>query len=180
VKRPVLVAFWMLVLCGVFLTTVAAGGVGAPRRGRGGETAPDFTLPAVAGGDVSLHSLRGQPVLINFWATWCPDCKVEMPEIARLRSAVGGQVAILGVDEGEPAPVVSDFLSRTSYGWTFLLDQSGAVAGAYGVHALPTSLFLDASGVVRQSYVGPMSLGQMRAFLREAEREPGQAPGRAG
>jgi len=167
-KRPAAIAFWLLALLGVFLSaaTGAASGAGAPGVGL---TAPVFTLATAGGRMVSLAGLRGKPVLINFWATWCPDCRLEMPEIARFQQIEAGRVTVLGVDEREPAAIVQDFVRRGGFGWTFLLDGQGVVGMAYDVQALPTSVFVDASGVIRQKYVGPMTLGQMKAFLREAQ-----------
>lgn len=166
-KRPAAIVFWLLALLGVFLSAASSGA--APPSSGVGLAAPAFTLSTPGGLQVSLASLRGKPVLINFWATWCPDCRLEMPDIARFARLEAGRVTVLGVDEREPAPLVSSFVGRAGYAWTFLLDGQGLAGVAYGVQALPTSVFVDAAGRIRQRYVGPMSLGQMRAFLREAE-----------
>ena len=168
-KRPAVWLFALLALAGVFFSTAAGrrrgllGGSGAV-----GLRAPAFTLPSLASGPVSLRSLRGRPVLLNFWATWCPNCKVELPVLARFARLEGNRVHIVGIDEREPASLVAPFVASHGYPWTFLLDRSGNVGDAYGVTALPTSFFLNAAGSVRQRYTGPMSLGQMKAFLREA------------
>lgn len=167
-KRPAALAFWLLVLCGVFFSAARAAGAGQRVR-QTGTAAPNFTLPTPAGQSVTLRSLAGTPVMLNFWATWCPNCRAEMSQIAAFRRQEAGHVVVLGIDEQEPAPIVADFVARGGYGWTFLLDSGGAVAAAYDVQALPTSIFLDPHGVIRQRYVGPLTLGQMRAFLREAQ-----------
>ncbi len=166
-KRPAAIAFWLLALLAVF-QSAARTGVASGAQGVG-LAAPVFTLTTPGGRRVSLAASLGRPVLINFWATWCPDCRLEMPEIARFQKLEAGHVTVLGVDEREPGPIVADFVRRAGFGWTFLLDGSGTVGMAYNVQALPTSFFLDAAGVIRQKYVGPMTLGQMKAFLREAQ-----------
>ena len=172
-KRPFLLAFVVLVLAGTFFSLAAIGprqaGNGLLARPMMGFPAPGFTLQSLSGQEVSLHSLRGGPVLINFWATWCVACREEMPRIQRFHEMEGDKVAILGVDLREPAPTVQSYVQHGGYTWTFLLDSTGAVTNTYNIRFVPTSFFLDARGVIRQVYTGPMNLGQMESFLREAE-----------
>lgn len=172
-KRPAAIAFMLLALVGTFLSVAAAGPPGSAgqllARPMLGFAAPAFTLDSIAGKPVSLAELRGKPVLVNFWATWCPPCREEMPRLEELQQTSGGSVTILGVDLQEPRSVVQAFVSARGFTWTFLLDPQGAVAAKYGVRVLPTSFFLDRRGIVRQIYTGPMTLGQMRSFLRQAE-----------
>lgn len=172
-KRPFLLAFGLLILVGTFFSVAAAGprqaGNGLLARPMMGFPAPAYTLMSLSGQRVSLQSLRGGPVLINFWATWCVACKAEMPQIQRFHELEGGKVTILGVDMREPAQTVRSYVQAGGFTWTFLLDQSGAVTNAYNIRFVPTSFFLDARGVIRQVYTGPMNLGQMESFLRQAE-----------
>lgn len=172
-KRPAAVAFLVLAVVGAFLSlaaTQAPSGTGpTAARPFPGFAAPAFTLRSLAGKPVSLASLRGKPVLLNFWASWCPPCREEMPRIEQLQQAEGERVAIVGVDFREPAAVVQAFVARHGFTWTFLLDGEGSVTGAYDVRSFPTSFFLDQHGVIRQVYTGPMNLGQMRSFLRQTE-----------
>lgn len=172
-KRPFLLGFAVLVLAGTFFSLAALGprrtGNGLLARPMMGFPAPSFTLRSLSGQRVSLHSLRGGPVLINFWATWCVACRAEMPQLQKFHEREGDQVTILGVDMREPAPTVQSYVQAGGYTWTFLLDSTGAVANAYHIRYVPTSFFLDARGVIRQVYTGPMDLGQMESFLREAE-----------
>ncbi len=171
-KRPLRVAFALLLLAGAFFSLAAAGprpdGKGLPARPLAGFPAPAFTLTTSSGRAVSLAQLRGRAVLINFWATWCVACKAEMPQLERFHRLEGSRVAILGVDMREPARTVRPYVRAAGYTWTFLLDRSGAVSDTYGIHYVPTSFFVDARGVVRQVYTGPMNLGQMESFLRSA------------
>lgn len=172
-KRPAAAMFMILAVVGAFLSIAAAQP--APSAGRGltratiGFTAPPFALTSIDGKRVSLANLHGKPVLVNFWASWCPPCREEMPRIQELHATAGDNVAILGVDLHEPRSVVQAFVTARGFTWTFLLDPQGSVASTYGVRVLPTSFFLDPNGVIRQVYTGPMTLGQMRSFLHQTE-----------
>jgi cytochrome c biogenesis protein CcmG/thiol:disulfide interchange protein DsbE len=121
-----------------------------------GFLAPDFTLAAVDGDDIQLSSLRGRPVILNFWATWCSPCRAEMPELEAVwqRYQADGLVMI-GVDQGEDAATVAQF-ARGVVETTFplLLDTNQAVGRAYGVRALPTTVFIDAEGRIQDVRIG--------------------------
>ena len=172
-KRPFLLAFGLLLLAGTFFSLAALGprqaGNGLLARPMMGFPAAVFTLQSLSGQQVSLQSFRGGLVLINFWATWCVACRAEMPQIEKFHELEGDKVAILGVDMHEPAQTVQSSVQAGGYTWTFLLDATGAGTNAYNIRFVPTSFFLDARGVIRQVYTGPMNLGQMESFLREAE-----------
>ena len=173
-KRPA--ALWLLacLLAGAFFSARS----GVARAGRlpawraVGFRAPGFTLPQARGG-LRLAALRGRPVLLNFWASWCIECRREMPVLERFHRAEGARLTIVGIDVRESPAVALAYTRPRGFGWTFAFDRSGAVADAYGVHFYPTSFFLDRTGVIRATYTGAMSLRQMRVFLRLA-----RAPGR--
>jgi cytochrome c biogenesis protein CcmG/thiol:disulfide interchange protein DsbE len=173
VKRPAGLAFVVLLLASVFLT-VAAGRPGGATATPGlpgpavGRVAPAFSLTALGGGTASLAGARGTPVLLNFWATWCTECRAELPALQSLHAALGSQLALLGVDVQEPQTLVQPFVQQYGVSWPVLLDTHADVASAYDVHYLPTSFFIDRAGVIRRIYTGPLTVGQMRAFLRDA------------
>lgn len=135
------------------------GQPGEPRPGavRVGSLAPSFQARDLAGATVSLDDYRGRVVVLNFWATWCPPCRVEMPELEAYQAEVGGRLAILGIDMGEPPEAIRPFVRE--YGVTFpiLLDESGAIAATYSVTGLPTSVILDRAGFIRERVVGAMT-----------------------
>jgi peroxiredoxin len=124
---------------------------------RVGDTAPVFQTVDLAGRAVSLHDYRGRVVVLNFWATWCPPCRVEMPELDAYQAEMGDRIAILGVDMGEPPGAIAPFVRQYGLRFPILLDESGAIAASYGVTGLPTSLILDRSGVVRERVTGAMT-----------------------
>ena len=122
-----------------------------------GDAAPAFQATDLAGATVALDDFRGRVIVVNFWATWCPPCRVELPELDAYQAEMGGQVVVLGVDTGEPPATVEPFVGQHGLRFPILLDGDGAIAAAYGVVGLPTSLIVDRSGVVRERVTGPMT-----------------------
>ncbi len=132
-----------------------------------GSQVPDFELKDPSGGTLRLSSLRGEVVVLHFWATWCPHCLAEMPVLAEAaRDPAFRGVRILAVNLGEPAKVVSRYLRSHSLDLPVLLDSRGKVAAAYGVVGLPVSLIVDASGkLVRQISMGSLSRDELAGSL---------------
>lgn len=145
-------------------TQVAAPSVGSP--------APSFRLETTEGTWVDLADLRGQVVLVNLWASWCPPCRAEMPAIQAAYDQYAAEgFVVLAVNQGEPAPVAAGFMREHQLSFTALLDQYGSVSHAYQVSALPASFFIDRNGVIRSIYKGPIShrviAGTVEALLAE-------------
>ncbi len=129
--------------------------------------APDFTLADLSGAAVSLADLRGRPVLINFWATWCGPCRIEMPAIQRRYETYQAQgFSVLAVDAGEPAADVSAFVQEYQLTFTILLDPALKVNDLYRVRGYPTSYFVDRAGYVRALHIGSMSERQLDGYLK--------------
>lgn len=124
---------------------------------REGEPAPSFYLPNREHGAVGLERLRGEVVLLNFWATWCPPCVTEMPSLGRLQTRFEGQkfkVLAVSVDE-DGWPAVDRFLKKYPVNLTILLDVRGDIAARYGTNRLPESFLIDQKGTVVKKYLGP-------------------------
>lgn len=115
-----------------------------------GFLAPDFTLTTLAGETVTLSELRGKPVVLNFWATWCPPCRAELPHFQAAHEAHGDEVAILAVDERESPQQVAGFARQLGLTFPIPLDTDGRIGVEYRVRALPTTYFIDADGVIRR------------------------------
>ncbi len=127
-----------------------------------GAIPPDFSLFNLSGEEVSLSNFSGQPVVINFWATWCAPCRVEMPAIqSRFLKFADQGLVVLAVDFDEPADIVADF--RDEFGLTFeiLLDPGAEVQQLYRNRTYPTTFFIDPDGVIQVQHFGPMTEGQM-------------------
>ena len=114
-----------------------------------------FTLSDTDGNKVSLDALlsENKAVLVNFWATWCPPCREEIPDLIRLQKEYGGKgFTIVGVDVGESAKRVSAFGTKNGMNYPLLLDTDNRVAESFSVVGIPTSLLIDKEGKILQEY----------------------------
>ncbi len=155
------VAAGPLTLSSLDASSPAAASAGAatdPAVGAGvGRIAPDFTLPALDGSEFRLSALRGKPVVLNFWATWCGPCQNELPAIQKAAEHFGDDVVFVGVDQGEKAEVVQSFVDKLGLTFTIPMDADGAIGYNYGVQGLPTTFFIDRNGVVQSLWMGEMN-----------------------
>lgn len=119
-----------------------------------GSTPPDFTLTALDGKKYHLADLKGHPVWLNFWATWCPWCKEELPGIEDINRKMGDKILILGIDEQESVSTIQSNLQSLGINYPVVLDPTGEVGKAYGVQGLPGSVFINAQGKVTGVYPG--------------------------
>jgi peroxiredoxin len=132
--------------------------------------APDFTLPDLNGTQVSLSQFRGQPVVVNFWATWCPPCREEIPRLADAYQREKDGVVFIAISD-EPADVVGSFVKKNAIPYVNLLDSDDRVSTAYGIRALPTTLFISRDGEIEVYYTGGMSARIIEEGLRRI-KEP--------
>jgi peroxiredoxin len=155
-----------------------SGGEVGPQPGL---MAPEIDLPTLDGEQVKLSDLRGQPVVINFWATWCPPCKAEMPALAAAAERYSERVTFLAVDVGESAEAVEAFLETLDAAPTILLDEGGLTTGnQYMVRGLPSTYFVDSDGRVRAVHVGPLTEPQIDEYLAPILPEGDEATGEPG
>ena len=129
-----------------------------------GYPAPNWTLNDPQGQPVNLKDFRGKPVLVNFWAVWCPPCRAEMPLLDRL-AREQDDVAVVAVDVGDSAEAVTACLGQNGLSLPVALDAQGTVASRYHVQGLPTTFFLDAQGVVQHIHIGALDEGALRQGL---------------
>jgi thiol-disulfide isomerase/thioredoxin len=144
-----------------------------------GKRAPNFTLEDLSGKKVSLASFKGRPLIVDFWATWCGPCKVEIPWFEKLHDQYSSQgLEILGVstddlDRDDPAKLftekrdISDFVTKMHMNYPILLGAD-AVEDLYGIDAMPTTFFIDRNGKVVASTVGLTPRAEIEADLRKA------------
>ena len=134
-----------------------------------GNLAPDFELRTLDGQAIKLSSLRGKKVILNMWATWCPPCRLEMPDMEKFYAKHKNEgIEILAVNltkaeksRGDVPKFIKDF------GITFpvVLDENSEVAQMYQVVSIPTSYIIDSQGVIQQKIVGPMTYEMMQELL---------------
>jgi thiol-disulfide isomerase/thioredoxin len=131
-----------------------------------GTSAFNFTLADLDGNDVSLNDFRGQPVFINFWASWCGPCRDEMPDMEEVyQKYKDAGLVILGVNIEEAEADVRQFVLEGGYSWTFLLDSEAQVADLYDVNGIPSSFFIDKDGIIRDAHRGTLSVSRMETKL---------------
>ena len=133
-----------------------------------GKPAPGFSLVDLQGRSVDLAELRGLPVVLNFWATWCQPCIVEHPVLVRTAERWQGRAHFLGVIYHDETRKIERFIAqRGSWGRT-LVDPDSRVALRYGVYGAPETFIIDPAGVVREKVAGAMSMSQLERLLSEA------------
>ncbi len=125
-----------------------------------GHMAPDFTLETAVSPVAQSHTLSqyiGQPVVLNFWATWCAPCRIEMPHLQEASETYNGRVAFLGVNDGESLSLITEFAEEFNLTYPLLLDNGRAVNVLYNVRSLPTTLFIHADGTVAEVIIGTIN-----------------------
>ena len=123
-----------------------------------GNLAPDFQLSNLEGQSISLSDFRGSPVLINFWATWCPPCREEMPFIQEIYEEwLDKRLVLLAVDIGESPDTVESFMQSYNLSFPVLLDTNQDVALEYNIRYIPTTFLIDEDGIIQVVKVGAFS-----------------------
>jgi peroxiredoxin len=146
----------------VALPTVAQDPSGRPPSADVGRVAPDFLLQTPDGGQLRFSDLRGRPVLVNFWASWCAPCRQELPEIVKAYDTHKAQgLVVLAVDLQENDDAVKSFASEFGMTFPIVIDRTGSVASSWRIggpiQGIPSSYFVDAQGVVQARFYGPMT-----------------------
>jgi len=125
---------------------------------REGESAPDFTLTGLSGEKVRLSDFRGKVILLNFWASWCPPCREEIPALVSLEKAMAGKdfrMLAVAIDKGGRDAIV-EFFRRQGVTLPVLLDSDGSVGKTYGITGVPETFVIDKKGTIRKKIIGPI------------------------
>ena len=133
-----------------------------------GAPAPSFEIPRTDGRTDSLARHRGQVVLVNIWATWCPPCREEMPALQRFARENAGKVVVLAADQGESAQVAAAYAKERGVTFPILVDEAQQYGRAYAAVGMPTTVIVGRDGRVLKGIDGAMTLEQMRAAVAPA------------
>lgn len=131
-----------------------------------GDRAPDFKVQTMDGKEVNLSDYKGKKVFLNFWATWCPPCKAEMPHMQAFYEEQPEDVEILAVNLEESTEKAADFAKQYELTFPILMDADGTVAETYEVYTIPTTYVLNEDGTVHQKIVGPMDEPMMQELIK--------------
>jgi len=143
----------------------------SPAENRG-EQAPDFTFFDQAGNELRLSDFFGAPIVLNFWATWCPACVVESPHFETLYQELGGEVHVIKVNlldgQRETRDGVDQFVEEHGYSFPLYFDMTGEAAMVYGIRGIPQTIFIDAEGYIVARIQGAASLENLKAGIDAA------------
>ncbi len=146
---------FLLLFFSLSATLIAAGNSQAGPL-RVGQLAPDFTLKDVKGRSYTLSELRGKVVLVNFWATWCPPCRAEMPSMEKLNAMLpSDDFVLLAINAEEDAlDIVKEYLQESPHSFPVLLDGETAVQKQFGVYAFPETFIIRRDGIIADHVIG--------------------------
>ncbi len=143
----------MILTSGLLITGCTAGS--EPSTAVIGQAAPNFELQNLDGQSVSLNDLKGKPVLINFWATWCGPCVSEMPYIQEIYDEWSGKgLILLAINIGDSSSEAEQFLQNHNLSLPVLLDTGKVVARRYNIRGIPTTFFIDKDGIIQEKIIG--------------------------
>lgn len=129
---------------------------GKPPPPASGKSVQDFSLTDLEGKIVRLSDFQGKPVIVNFWATWCPPCREEMPLLVHTAAKLKGQAVFLTVDDDEDLSLVRNFVDQNRINIPVLLDPGGKINALYYVDSYPVTFFLDSQGILRAQHIGQL------------------------
>ncbi|MEK4228463.1 peroxiredoxin family protein [Solibacillus sp. FSL H8-0538] len=135
-----------------------------------GQTAPDFTLTTLAGEEVTLSELQGKKVVLNFWATWCPPCKAEMPHMQDYyeKYADKDNVEIVAVNltySNKPVEKVQQFVDSFELTFPILLEEKESVSKTYEILSIPSTFIIDTEGKIQHQILGPLNQSTLREYV---------------
>lgn len=167
---------WLIIGFSVFVIALALVGLRGGDSGSGIGSTPDFTASTVTGEPVQLSSYRGQVVMLNFWATWCPPCRAEMPAIdAAYQSYQSQGFTVLAVNNGETPDRIMPFAAALDLSLPLVLDTHTRIQRQFNIEAYPTSIFIGRDGAVFATHVGIVSPAQIVQYVETGLAQPAPA-----
>ncbi|MGI8774125.1 MAG: TlpA family protein disulfide reductase [Actinomycetota bacterium] len=130
-----------------------------------GAGATTMELTDFEGRRFSLADYRGKPVVVNFWASWCPSCVAEMPDFEQVHTALGEEVAFVGINQSDTEEAAVDLAHETGVSYRLAADPDGRAFEAFGGLGMPTTAFIDADGNIADVVVGQLSKSQLESYI---------------
>lgn len=151
------------------LGEIGQGGVNQRLLPKEGELAPDFTVTDILDNEITLSELRGKTVWINFWGSWCPPCRAEMPEIKAAYEQLAPEgVVLLAISIGEPESVAVDYAALNKLPFPIISDQYQTATGAdYPIYNYPTHIFIDPDGVIRHVVLTGVTTADVIKYVQD-------------
>lgn len=135
-----------------------------------GNIAPDFQLETLEGETVTLSDFRGEKIMVNFWASWCPPCRAEMPDMQKVYEKYDATILAINLTSTETSEKdVKSFVDEFGLTFPILLDRNIEVADIYGIQPVPTSFFIDRQGRIANIVIGPMNEDRLVQMFHEME-----------
>ncbi len=127
--------------------------------------APNFEAKTLHGEDINLAALRGKPVMLNFWATWCAPCRLEMPAIQSRHDLYSDELVVLAINFDEPEELVQAFEIELGLTMDIVMDPAAKIQNLYQIRGYPTSIFIDSEGIIQNIHIGILTEPQLDQYL---------------
>lgn len=170
---------WLLAAAGVLIVAIVlkqyfpSNGPQATQIAAAGKMAPSFAVPSVDGKSQTLSAYRGRIVVMNLWASWCPPCRAEMPDLESLYERYRARgLVVIGINQGESRGRAASFAQSLRIHYPIWLDDQQQYGRTYIAMGLPTTVIIDRSGVALKSFDGPLTYTQMKIAIAPLVRAP--------
>lgn len=127
--------------------------------------APPILGTSLTNTPINTYQLRGKPVIVNFWATWCGPCRVEMPILQEIYDANAGDISIIAVNLGESRRVVERWIDEHGFTYNVLIDQETEIESLYHMLAPPSTYIISPEGVISNIFYGPTTVGTLQSAI---------------
>jgi peroxiredoxin len=134
-----------------------------------GHPAPEFELVSTEGETIRLSDFQGQPVILNFWATWCGPCRAEFPEFQKAAVDNADRLVIIGINNtaADQPDLIPGFLEEFGVTFPIVLDEDGQTIKSYRILGLPTTIFIDSAGIINEVFTGPLNKAYIESKISE-------------
>ncbi|MDQ3963323.1 MAG: TlpA family protein disulfide reductase [Actinomycetota bacterium] len=163
-----LLAVVVIVGLGALLSSAPKGDVQISGSVALGEPAPDITMTDFDGDRFELSDFEGKPLVVNFWASWCPNCIAEMPDFEKVHQATEGEIGFLGINQSDARGPAENLARQTGVTYRLAVDPQGEIFQTFGAQGMPTTVFIDASGNVVDVVVGQLSEDTLTGYIERS------------